>query len=235
MESAIERARQIPRERALKKVSKSRQSKGPVFALLYDPRLPPIGNIQAKHWRSMKSKDSYLAEVFKKPPLIAFKRQKNIRQHVIRAKVPNKQNYPKRVVKGMSICGGNCTVCPFVREGKRIKINSKEWKINQELDCKSYNVVYAVICKKDNCREVYIGETKRFIKSRLDDHRGYIINKKLDQAMGFHFNQPGHSLSDMTFTVLERVRRNNLIYRKEREEYMIRLFNTYHKGMNKKT
>ena len=180
-------------------------------------------------------KAAYLAEVFKKPPLIAYKRQKNIRQHVIRAKVPNQQNYPKRIVKGMKKCGENCTVCPYVRESKRVKINGKEWKINQEVNCKSYNVVYAVICKKDNCREVYIGETKRYIKSRLDDHRGYIVNKKLDQSTGLHFNQPGHSLSDMTFTVLERVRKYNLIYRKEREEYMIRLFNTYHKGMNKKT
>ena len=76
VDSAIERARQIPREKALKKVNTSRQSKGPVFALLYDPRLPPIGNIQAKHWRTMKAKDHYLAEVFKKPPIIAYKRQK---------------------------------------------------------------------------------------------------------------------------------------------------------------
>ena len=135
----------------------------------------------------------------------------------------------------MKKCGGNCTVCPYVREGKRIKINGKEWKLNQELNCKSNNVVYAVICNKDNCREVYIGETKRYIKSRLDNHRGYKVNQKLDQATGYHFNQPGHSLSDMTLSVLERVKKTNLIYRKEREEYKIRLFNTYYKGMNKRT
>ena len=45
VDSAIEKARQIPRKKALKKVTKSRQSKGPVLALLYDPRLPPVGNI----------------------------------------------------------------------------------------------------------------------------------------------------------------------------------------------
>ena len=75
---------------------------------------------------------------------------------------------------------------------------------------------------------------ERYIKSRLDDHRGYIVNQKLGKATGFHFNQPGHSLSDSTFSVLERVKKNNLVYRKEREEYMIRLFITYHKGINKK-
>ena len=33
---------------------------------------------------------------------------------------------------------------------------------------------------------------------------------------------------------LERVKRNNILYRKEREEYFIRLFDTYNRGMNKK-
>ena len=33
-------------------------------------------------------KDPYLAEVFKEPPLIAYKRAPNIRDKIIRAKVP---------------------------------------------------------------------------------------------------------------------------------------------------
>jgi hypothetical protein len=69
IDSSIDKARSIPRHKALKKVIK-KKTKGPVFALTFDPRLPPIGSIQAKHWRSMTSKDKYLAEVFKKPPLV---------------------------------------------------------------------------------------------------------------------------------------------------------------------
>ena len=53
----------------------------------------------------------------------------------------------------MKKCGQSCTMCPYVREGKVIKTNGIEWKINQNLHCKSYNVVYALICKKENCRE----------------------------------------------------------------------------------
>ena len=75
IDSSIDKARSIPRHTALKKVIK-KKTKGPVFALTFDPYLPPNGSIQAKHWRSMTSKDKYLAEVFKKPPLVAFKRQK---------------------------------------------------------------------------------------------------------------------------------------------------------------
>ena len=53
-------------------------------------------------------------------------------------------------------------------------------------------------------------------------------------ATGSHFNQLGHSLADISFTVLEQVRKNNDTYIKEREEYFIRKFNTIQKGMNRK-
>ena len=129
----------------------------------------------------------------------------------------------------------NCTACPYIRAGKRIKINGIEWKINQDLHCKSYNIIYALVCKKDNCRQVYIGESKRFLKARLDDHRGYIVNNHLTKATGEHFNLPGHSLADLSVTAIEQAKVNSLLYRKEREEYFIRLFNTFHKGINKKT
>ena len=78
VESAIDRARKVPRSAALK-CTKPTQSQGPVFAVTYDPRLPAIGSIHARHWMSMTARNPYLAEVFKKPPLIAFKRQQNFR------------------------------------------------------------------------------------------------------------------------------------------------------------
>ena len=75
--AAIDRAREIPRHVALRRVLKRQSEKRPVFALTYDPRLPPIQSIQAKHWRSMVSQDPYLSEVFSQPPLTAYRRQRN--------------------------------------------------------------------------------------------------------------------------------------------------------------
>ena len=101
--------------------------KRPVFALTYDPRLPNIPNIPAKHWRSMVVQDAYLSEVFIQPPLTAFRRQKNLRDHLIRAKVPSDPKpYPQRRQRGMRKCGNNCTACPFIREVKSININRSE-------------------------------------------------------------------------------------------------------------
>ena len=103
----------------------------------------------------------------------------------------------------------------------------------RKLDCNSYNVVYAIICKKETCTKVYLGETKRQLKFCLADHRGYVGNNDTT-ATGQHYNSPGHSISDLSITVIEQVKKNNILYRKEREELHIRRFNTLYKGLNRK-
>ena len=61
IDRGIERARKIPRKIALLKVKTKATQNLPVFAIKYDPRLPPIKSIQAKHWRSMVAQDKHLA------------------------------------------------------------------------------------------------------------------------------------------------------------------------------
>ena len=68
----------------------------------------------------------------------------------------------------------------------------------------------------------------------MAEHRGYVINKHINQATGAHFNLPGHSLADLSITILEQVKYNNENYRKERESFHIRNFNTFYNGMNRR-
>ena len=63
VDGAINKARNIPRNIALKKVVKTKQSRRPVAVVSWDPRLPPMDKIQQKHWRAMSSLDPYLKEV----------------------------------------------------------------------------------------------------------------------------------------------------------------------------
>ena len=65
-----------------------------------------------------------------------------------------------------------------------------------------------------------LSETKRFCPMK---------------ATGQHFDSPGHSLSDLCITVLERVRSNDYLYRKEREKYFIRILFTEELKDNPKT
>ena len=74
----------------------------------------------------------------------------------------------------------------------------------------------------------------RSLKDRLSEHIiiGYIKASKTDKTTGRHFNLPSHSLANMTATVLEKVKSQDIYYRKEGESYLIRKFNTFHRGLN---
>ena len=61
---------------------------------------------------------------------------------------------------------------------------------------KLYNLVYGIFfAKKENCKNVYIGETKRMLKQCLADHCGYVTNNVTSTPTGEHFNLPGHTLA----------------------------------------
>ena len=103
-------------------------------------------------------------------------------------------------------------------------------EINSNVDCNSENVIYLISCRK--CPEQYVGETKRKFKDRMGEHRNYVRNQVLTKATGLHFNKPGHQLSDMQVTVLEKIQNEDPHFRKEREKMFISKFNTKYKGMN---
>ena len=78
----------------------------------------------------------------------------------------------------------------------------------------------------------YIGETDRTMRERFQEHKTYVNQKKLNKPTGEHFNSPGHTISNMTIIILEKVKVSDTLYRKEREKYLIRKFNSYYNGMN---
>ena len=176
--------------------------------------------------------DPHLKEVFPLPPLVAYKRPPNIKEKLIRAKVPPlAPNRPIRKIPGMKKCT-KCPICPFVQPGKSVKSTSNNTiiDINTSVNCQSQNIIYCISCQ--NCRMQYIGESERSLQQRFSEHKGYAINKHLTKATGAHFNLPGHSASDMKVTILEKVHSMDPLVRKEREELFIRKFNTKYKGMN---
>ena len=62
---------------------------------------------------------------------------------------------------------------------------------------------------------------------------GYVKNQQFEKATGWHFNQKGHSVSDMQFAIIEKVFSQEPGVRKERESLFIKNFNSKHKGINK--
>ena len=79
-----------------------------------------------------------------------------------------------------------------------------------------------------------IGESERSLQDRISEDKGYVTSKHLTKATGAHLNIPGHRVSNMKVTIIEKVHSMDPLVRKEREELFIRKFNTKYRGLNKK-
>ena len=99
------------------------------------------------------------------------------------------------------------------------------------MDCQTTNVVYRLKCKR--CPPwVYIGETSRRLTDRLAEHRGY-ISRKMNNAIGQHFNQKGHQITDLEAIPIERVFPTDCaLTRKRREKYWISQYDSVAFGAN---
>ena len=181
----------------------------------------------------MIAQDNHLENVFKEAPLIAFKRQSNIREMLIKAKVaPKRGPREKRTLNGMKKCG-KCLVCSYVIEGNEVKTANFTWKINKKVSCGDSNIVYLIQCEKERCQQKYIGYTHQEFRERMCQHLGYVRNKLLNKATGQHFNLPGHSKNYMKFPIIEKVRSSDPLYGREREKLHIRRFNSFYGGINR--
>ena len=146
----------------------------------------------------MKSQDKYLSDCFSKPMLTAYRRQPNLRNILIKSRIPPPPNpYPKRDLKDMKKCGLVCTACPYIKEEKILPYMEHSVENDEEIR------LQLTVCRKDNCKQVCLGETKRLLNSRLAEHYGYVENKDYTASSGQHFSSPGHSLADLRITVIE--------------------------------
>ena len=73
------------------------------------------------------------------------------------------------------------------RENNSI-LEQKYGTFNSNVNCDSTNIVYMIECKKDRCKQRYMGETDNELRKRITQHRRY---KHLNLATGYHINLPG--------------------------------------------
>ena len=95
-------------------------------------------------------------------------------------------------------------------------MKSKFWYIIRDLNCESSNICYMIECKKDDCKDRYIGKTEHTLKARFSHHKGHVNDKQTKRATGYHYNLPGHSVADMKVAILDKVKYSTESYRKPR-------------------
>ena len=116
----------------------------------------------------------------------------------------------------------------YIENGRKLYTftNTGETRnIRHHITCNFTNLTYMIQCKKG--KKQYIGETKRTLRKRFTEHRQATHNPlhaNGTAAVSFHFNLPGHSVTDMShmkFTPLELQPTHSTSRRKAQEAYLI--------------
>ena len=99
-----------------------------------------------------------------------------------------------------------CLTCSSFVSDQSFKSNLTariyETQTYEQLTCRSSDVVYGIHCIC--CGLMYVGETGRSLRSRINGHRAGIIED--GQSLLYkHFRLPGHSVADMRVQILEKI------------------------------
>ena len=221
----IQRAANIPRRLALQTKDVNKPTLIP-FITTFNPSLPHISNIIKKHYHLLLSSDR-CKKVFPNLPVVAFRRSPNLRDLLVSAKLSSNSTNPHpQLPSGSYRCGKNCATCPYIFDGltNYTFFSTGETRpIKSNLTCETKNLIYMIQCNR--CNLQYIGETKRPLKERFNEHRRTIDNpntKSKPTTAAEHFlADPNHTANDMQLIPIEKVYSNRDSIRKAREAFLI--------------
>ena len=182
----IQKASKKSRQDCLK-TTKHRKNHRTPFVVTYHPSLPQLSTILKQNINILQNSKT-CKEVFPEVPILSYRRPKNLRDILIRARINrDTPSNPSGTYKCHS--RPNCITCQHITHSTtsfNFTNTDKNYDIKQRLDCKYTNVLYALQCKRcltnghKNCQ--YIGQTSRRLKDRFNEHRQDIINKKVDKS-----------------------------------------------------
>ena len=192
------------------------------FVITYNPALRSISSIIRKHFHILISSPRCY-NVFKAAPIVVYRRSSNLSDFLVRAQLRNlaQHNQPR----GSYPCEKNCLTCKYISDGQTsytFHSTGETRPITNHIDCNSKNVISMIQCNQ--CYKQYIGETKRRLKDRFNEHRRPVDNPSnisKPTTVSGHFLTYDHSANDITLIPLELTKSNRDSVRKAREAYLI--------------
>lgn len=174
--------------------------------------------------------DEHLAKAIPTPPLLAFKQPPNLKQTIIRSKLPNLQENSNHDTT--QPCHGKlCKTCQIIDVDTTITRENTTHQVHGTCSCDSTNVVYLIRCRKGCPEAWYVGETMQTLRQRMNGHRATITRQECSLPVGEHFSSQGHSASDLQVNVLQGGLRDSR-QRKIAEQRLIAKFHTHEEGLN---
>ena len=145
-------AQEIDRETALQ-FSQNKETDRIPFTLTYHPQNLAIKNVILKNFKILRN-DPETKHMFSLPPLISFKRDKNLGNFLVRSALEFNDQ------PGTFTCKRTqCKTCLFLSNMVQISGPNRSVKVTDHFTCITTNVIYCITSTL--CKKIYIGETGR--------------------------------------------------------------------------
>ena len=235
IESAFDRVRCLSREETLKKVEKVPTEKT-TFVITFDPRLTSVPRTVHKHARTLMM-DPHMREIYKEGFQVGFKRHRNIKEFLCRAKLYDTgERVMRTATKGWRKCQ-KCVTCTRSRNVTKFQssANRMQYCITEDIGCKDQNIIYIIECRKCPTRPQYVGKSIRCLMNRGREHINAVDKGNFEGSssgkMYQHFTTNNHSSRDMMIFGIEVVHGDSVITT-VRERYWMQKLDTIHRGLN---
>ena len=208
-----------------KKEAKNKEKCGAVpFVITYNKRFDNLNSKLRKHCEILFLNEE-VKQVFSPPPFVSFRTARNLKSHLVRAKL-----YPLERKTGSAKCNKNyCKVCDNVTDTKTFTgPDNSIYQINHYLTCDDKNLVYLLSCK--TCGIRYVGQTSNKFRYRWNNYKDN--NRKAEMGLSHmqpliyqHFKGENHNgfLEDCNITFIDKTDASDPT---RREQYWIRVLNT---------
>ena len=161
------------------------------LVLTFHPLSERIKRILLRNFNIL-SGDPQTKEIFPQPPLVAYRRDRNVRDTFVHT-ADRSQPGPR---VGTSPCTHNrCRTCDYISRDSTLQGPQCAITIKDAFNCQSSGLVYAISCRR--CSAVYIGETGRTLRERFGEHLRSIEKSLPGFPVAEHFNSNGHALQDV--------------------------------------
>ena len=125
----------------------------------FNPHTTFIAEIAKRNWNFLQSKER-LSLIFNKPPLVAYRRPKSLRDRLVRSRFVNET--PQNLIpKGCRACERTkCSWCKKINQTTTFTSpnNNKTFTIFHTMDCQSSWIIYIIEC--NICKLQYIGKSE---------------------------------------------------------------------------
>jgi hypothetical protein len=235
LERCLDRARSRERKDILFPSNPTPKPIRTPLIMTYNPFTEYIGRLMHKLWPLLQITNPG-SLVFANRPIIAYRHNKNLTEHLVRAHLSPLRDplsiSGKTLLNPIPECQfRNCHVCNQLKRTTNWFRSSHTrllYPIKIKSTCVTRNVIYLITC--DLCKKQYVGETKRAFRTRIQEHFRD-IHKSRDYPVARHFHLPGHCSNNLTYAIIE-VRpddpddSNSTIARRSKEHYWIHQLRT---------